>query len=133
MCNWVSLDVVPAKAGTHTPRPRGLVLGQPASSPTDIGGYGSLLSQGRRKARRRTPPSYPAHAGYPVRRGFSISITDVSGILDHPLSRVMTTRFKFQTATFLVTTASRSRGAIRPSFCYHVPPWKSEGAGNAGR
>src|SRR5207237_9248339 len=33
-------------------------------------------------------PSYPAKAGYPVRRSFSVQ-TSCSGILDHP-SRVMT-------------------------------------------
>src|SRR5258708_24718729 len=40
-----NLQVVPAKAGTHTPR---LLLG-PAFAITRDGGYGSLLSQGRRK------------------------------------------------------------------------------------
>src|SRR6185369_14284112 len=34
-------------------------------------------------------PSYPAKAGYPVRRGFSVQ-TRRSGILDHPPSRAMT-------------------------------------------
>jgi 8-oxo-dGTP pyrophosphatase MutT (NUDIX family) len=40
--------VVPAKAGTHTPRPCNLALGPDGFVTTDIGGYGSLLSQGRR-------------------------------------------------------------------------------------
>jgi hypothetical protein len=35
-------------------------------------------------------PSYPAKAGYPVPRGASVQFTVVSGILDHPPSRVMT-------------------------------------------
>jgi hypothetical protein len=59
MCNWVSLDVVPAKAGTHTPRPRGLVLWQTASAPPDDGGYGPRVrgDDAKRAAvhRRHTP------------------------------------------------------------------------------
>jgi hypothetical protein len=40
--------VVPAKAGTHTPRPMLGAREQPPFFFIDIGGYGSLLSQGRR-------------------------------------------------------------------------------------
>jgi hypothetical protein len=40
--------VVPAKAGTHTPCPIVLVAEAEAFCPTNAGGYGSLLSQGRR-------------------------------------------------------------------------------------
>src|ERR1700719_5035717 len=40
--------VVPAHAGTHTPRSRVLAQWQTASAPTNYGGYGSMLSQGRR-------------------------------------------------------------------------------------
>src|SRR5258708_2161583 len=55
--------VVPAKAGTHTPRPRVLARWLTASAPTNDGGYGSPLSRGRltpltsfRIASRRTAP-----------------------------------------------------------------------------
>ncbi|SHJ32636.1 hypothetical protein SAMN05444159_0320 [Bradyrhizobium lablabi] len=41
------LDVVPAKAGTHTPRPLCLALRPDGFPTTYIGGYGSLLSPGR--------------------------------------------------------------------------------------
>src|SRR6202035_103771 len=44
----------------------------PACASTKAGGYGSLLSQGRHRALPRSPPSYPANVGYPVRRGFSL-------------------------------------------------------------
>src|SRR5258708_39614487 len=43
-------DVVPAKAGTLTPRPLVKALWQFPLLTTDIGGYGSLLSQGRRES-----------------------------------------------------------------------------------
>jgi len=42
-----------------------------------------------RVAKTYTWPSYPAKAGYPARRGFSVKAS-CSGILDHPPSRVMT-------------------------------------------
>ncbi len=41
--------IVPANAGTHTPRPLYLALGPDGFLTTIIGSYGSLLSQGRRK------------------------------------------------------------------------------------
>src|ERR1700676_3674388 len=44
-----------------------------------------------RRAIATPRPSYPAHAGYPVRRPPVDSIIDISGILDHPHTRVMTT------------------------------------------
>jgi hypothetical protein len=53
------------------------------------------------------------------------SIAGVSGILDHPLSRVMTARFQ---------TAVRDLAAcFRARFARNVLPSQSEGAGNAGR
>src|SRR5215216_4112289 len=58
-CNEINLsvetaarqDVVPANAGTHTPRPRSLrkCLSFDFVSTTTAGGYGSLRSQGRRR------------------------------------------------------------------------------------
>src|SRR5213595_3050064 len=42
------LSVVPANAGTHTPRPHFLAKWLTASAPTNDGGYGSPLSRGRR-------------------------------------------------------------------------------------
>src|SRR5260221_13112336 len=44
----ISLTVVPAKAGTHTLCCRDLALGLDGFVTTNAGGYGSLLSQGRR-------------------------------------------------------------------------------------
>src|SRR5258708_31617080 len=41
--------VVPAKAGTHTPRPIGRAMGLVAFVTIDAGGYGSLLSQDDQK------------------------------------------------------------------------------------
>jgi hypothetical protein len=43
-----NLAVVPAKAGTHTPRLRLRALWETAFAVSEFGGYGSLLSQGRR-------------------------------------------------------------------------------------
>src|SRR5437016_14503130 len=43
--------VVPAHAGTHTPRPAGLAQWVTASAPTNDGGYGSPLSRGRQNSR----------------------------------------------------------------------------------
>src|SRR6195256_4257389 len=43
------------------------------------------------QALRYLLPSYPAKAGYPVRRSFSAQAS-CSGILDHPLSRLMTSQ-----------------------------------------
>ena len=54
------------------------------------------------------------------------SITAVSGILDHPLSRVMTVVGVF------TNTPSHSRGACRPRFAVYCRPRKEEGAGKAG-
>src|ERR1700694_1276716 len=45
--------VVPAHAGTHTPCRLNWARGQTASAVTSAGGYGSLLSQGRREERIR--------------------------------------------------------------------------------
>jgi hypothetical protein len=42
-----SFNVVPANAGTHTPRPRVLARWLMVSAPTDSGGYGSPRSRGR--------------------------------------------------------------------------------------
>ena len=55
-------------------------------------------------------PSYPAKAGYPVRRSFSAQAS-CSGILDHPLSRVMT--------IYLCLAVRLSNAPRRPSkhFC----------------
>src|ERR1700736_627047 len=39
---------------------------------------------------RHVLPSYPANAGYPVRRGFAVDHRRLFGILDHPPARVMT-------------------------------------------
>src|ERR1700738_4339879 len=50
----IFLGVVPAKAGTHTPRPRDLALWVDGFITTNAGGYGSLLSQGRQAG---VPPS----------------------------------------------------------------------------
>src|SRR6185369_9791552 len=63
---------------------------------------------------------------YPRRRVSSTlrpidSITAVSGILDHPLSQMMTTEYA---PLFSRRTA--------PEVCSNFPPPKSEGAGNAG-
>jgi hypothetical protein len=53
------------------------------------------------------------------------SMINGSGILDHPLSRVMTAgvcyRFEFQTALLCTNTASRSRRAFRASFASNPP------------
>jgi hypothetical protein len=51
------------------------------------------------------------------------SIIDVSGILDHPLSRVMTTEHNF----------AISPRVFRARFAKNVLPLSKEGAGNAGR
>src|ERR1700677_1393116 len=55
-----------------------------------------------------------------------------SGILDHPLSRMMTTdvsdRIQIQTAAFLAGTVPRSRRAMRPSFALTSALLKTEGA-----
>ena len=45
------LSVVPANAGTHTPRPHFLAQWLTASAPTNDGGYGSSLSRGRQNTR----------------------------------------------------------------------------------
>src|ERR1700676_1273052 len=55
------LVVVPAKAGTHTPRPHYFALGQDDFPTTNIGGYGSLLPQGR-------PTLSHRHLAMPYRR-----------------------------------------------------------------
>jgi hypothetical protein len=44
-----SLVVVPANAGTHTPRPFVVARWLTTSAPTNAVGYGSLRSQGRRQ------------------------------------------------------------------------------------
>ena len=62
--------VVPAKAGTHTPRPIILDAEAEAFCPTNAGGYGSLLSQGRRKriqlsdSKRAFAPRGAMHPSY---------------------------------------------------------------------
>jgi hypothetical protein len=43
-----SINVVPANAGTHTPRPLVRACGQKPSFTTSVSGYGSVRSQGRR-------------------------------------------------------------------------------------
>jgi hypothetical protein len=47
--------VVPANAETHAPRLLYLALGPDGFLTTIIGGYGSLLSQGRRKEKSGAP------------------------------------------------------------------------------
>ena len=68
--------------------------------------------------RLRRRPSYSAHAGYPVRRSFSIH-HQRSGILDHPLSRMMTARCAACSRS--LNAPPLSRGAMRPRFATHVP------------
>ena len=85
----------------------------------------------RRTAPLRNRPSSPAHAGDPVRRSFSIPLP-CSGILDHPLWRMMTagrrTGFVLHMAAAIQNTAPRSRRAFRASFALTSRLLKSEGA-----
>jgi hypothetical protein len=99
--------------------------------------------------------SYPAHAGYPVRRGLSVLLrplwgTGSPGRACHPAGQgpdrlagddgrgvgATTTEgngASFQTAALSgKNTPPRSRGTMRPSFARQCRPMKSEGAGNAG-
>ena len=57
---------------------------------TALRGAECAVGFGRRRP-SHTRDDNPANEGYPVRRCFSVT-TGVSGILDHPLSRVMTAR-----------------------------------------
>jgi hypothetical protein len=59
-------------------------------------------------------PSYPAKAGYPVRRSFSIH-HQRSGILDHPLSRMMTAGYVACSRSSNVHVSSRD--ALAPELC----------------
>jgi hypothetical protein len=76
-----------------------------------------------------TEPSYPAKAGYPVRRSFSIH-HQRSGILDHPLSRMMT-------AGCVVCSHSSnmhvsSRDALAPELCMFLRLEKQRAQGKPG-
>jgi hypothetical protein len=91
-------------------------------NPTSCG-YGSLRSQGRQLRLAHARPNTAVMlresgaSSTPRRLG---SIVGVSGILDHPLSRMMT----------VVDTVSRSRGAIARALNTFSAP---KGVGNAGR
>jgi hypothetical protein len=71
------------------------------------------------------------------------SITTASGILDHPLSRLMTMekwreramnyRFNFQTSRYAQTRLGDPAACFRASFALNSRPLQTEGAGNAGR
>src|SRR5713101_5875872 len=79
----------------------------------------------------RKGPSYPAQAGYPVRRGFSIHHGRF-GILDHPPSRVMTAKIQISNSkTFSDASphpAARCARVVHERFA----PKNNEGVGNAG-
>src|ERR1700736_2168133 len=62
------LSVVPAKAGTHTPCRRNFALVADGFLTTRIGGYGSLLSQGRLAKRAVHGPNHERRSA-----GFSFS------------------------------------------------------------
>src|SRR6202166_5463299 len=55
----------------------------------------------------RTNTRHTREGGYPVRRGFS-ALSEVSGILDHPLSRMMTAVDYFRTQITRTTAAFAS-------------------------
>jgi hypothetical protein len=84
-----------------------------ASASTNCGGYGSLRSQGRRTA-RPAQRVVPANAGTHTPRPLD-SITDVSGILDHPHSRVMTR----VSSSHAFTSPQRQAPGLLPST---IPP-----------
>jgi hypothetical protein len=138
-------DVVPAKAGTHTPRPRVLARWPTASAPTDHGGYGSLLSQGRRfecgarpapqgaviPRHRVSPSASPMTGSSGVSSTLRLldSITNGSGILDHPLSRMMTVggvlRIQFSnSSSHSLAISPRTRA----SFAVNVRPAETQRA-----
>src|SRR5438477_9525391 len=69
--------------------------------------------------------SSSAHAGDPVRRGFSVQSLASLEYWVARSSRAMT--------PVVEDTPSPSRGTLRPRFAgYFLAPFKSEGAGNAG-
>jgi len=105
----IFLGVVPAKAGTHTPRPRDLALWVDGFITTNAGGYGSLLSQGRQAG---VPPSRFKQPNFVI-AGLDPAI--------HPLRkrssrRWMDARIKSGHDISFVDTASRSRRVFCASF-----------------
>jgi len=82
----------------------------------------------------RPPPSYPAHAGYPVRRGLSIqSPTSLEyGIVRFRGRRQLKMCGVRATKDTPERHASILRGVVRPRFCRTLSPFIEEGAGNAG-
>jgi hypothetical protein len=79
-------------------------------------------------------PSYPAKAGYPVRRGLSIPPhllwnTGSSAFADDDSRGVV--QIRISNKLHKHTSAISPR--IRASFVSNIPPSESEGAGNAGR
>ena len=74
------------------------------------------------------PPSYPADAGYPVRRGLSILS---SASLEYWIARLRGRRqLRVWRSSQWQNTTLHSRDTLRPSFAKAFRP---EGAGNAGR
>jgi hypothetical protein len=76
-----------------------------------------------------TTSRHTRECGYPVRCGFSFQHRRL-GILDHPLSRMMTTESVARSRSS--NALPRSRGTKRPSHARTIRPQISEGAGKAG-
>ena len=82
------------------------------------------MREGRGKLLRHTQPSCPAQGASSTPRLFN-SIADVSGILDHPHARVMTTGGVAHSIASDMTP--HSRGAMRPGFARSFAPLDNRG------
>ena len=118
-----SLNVVPAKAGIHTPRPiverccwqtcAKLCFPSPREAAGRDQGWGGAANTAVSEYADRPPTPDPSPPRADARGG-----------------RGEESEFNFQ-ITFS-NSISRSRGAMRPKFCKNLVPLQTEGAGKAG-